>query len=701
MLQSYLYILFGKPVCHAFPNQISSKTPVNYLKRYRFSSLYPGATIMLLWLFFLPFRCTAALNLEGKVVCIQSGLPLDSVRVASTNYQSVTVTHSDGLYILERNIVRNCLPQTLSVDSFDEFSLHISSPKQRKTLISRRDGPVAATIFDLKGRVVVQTTLGKSTQFFDNDAMSSGIYILKATGLNPQKFIIAGNNSRNSINWKQRTIMNIVYPQCSTSDTIYFCKEGYSVFAATAEYLSSHTTISLAKKRWIASDNHNHTVLTDGSFIQDSVLTHAFAEGGLDVFVNSEHGGKYYYDTSGLQIGSSSIPRWYTVAKYSWPKILGQRKKFPDKVIMQGIEWNCPGHEHASVGFVNDTDQPSAISDFEYQFDFNDDDTSRPFLQKQNGYLHSNAITGLKWLQDRYPASSYFFANHPSREAIGKYTVADLRDFHNAAPDVCLGFEGMPGHHKDPYRGSYGYTVLPQNRTWGGADYDIACIGGIWDALLGEGRHFRIIANSDFHSTAPDFWPGVYEKTWTAVTDSGGQAWLNGLKAGEIFIAHGDLIKELDFSLDDGICCAPMGSDLLARKDSLVLTIRFKSPAVNNNGDSVRVDHVDLIRGSINGKISSSDRVAYNNPSNPSTEMVQRFTATDWITENGYKVIRTTISCTKPSYFRLRGTSLAVGTPNEVDKSGNPLMDIDGINNESVAWKDIWFYSNPIFVYTK
>jgi len=56
-------------------------------------------------------------------------------------------------------------------------------------------------------------------------------------------------------------------------------------------------------------------------------------------------------------------------------------------------------------------------------------------------------------------------------------------------------------------------------------------------------------------------------------------------------------------------------------------------------------------------------------------------------------------------YFRLRGTNLAPNTLNETDADGNPLADAlvtiktPDIPAAERAWNDLWFYSNPIFVY--
>ena len=49
-------------------------------------------------------------------------------------------------------------------------------------------------------------------------------------------------------------------------------------------------------------------------------------------------------------------------------------------------------------------------------------------------------------------------------------------------------------------------------------------------------------------------------------------------------------------------------------------------------------------------------------------------------------------------YFRIRGTNLALNTPDELDGEGNPLPDIAEENNGVKAFSDLWFYSNPVFV---
>ena len=54
-------------------------------------------------------------------------------------------------------------------------------------------------------------------------------------------------------------------------------------------------------------------------------------------------------------------------------------------------------------------------------------------------------------------------------------------------------------------------------------------------------------------------------------------------------------------------------------------------------------------------------------------------------------------------YYRIRGTNLPSDTPNETDSEGSPLADAIAredlnVGRVEAAWKDLWFYSNPIFV---
>ena len=87
---------------------------------------------------------------------------------------------------------------------------------------------------------------------------------------------------------------------------------------------------------------------------------------------------------------------------------------------------------------------------------------------------------------------------------------------------------------------------------------------------------------------------------------------------------------------------------------------------------------------------------------NSDAKVIARFTAADWETdEDGYNVIVYHVkNLDKNTYYRLRGTNLPVGTPGQSDELGNPTLDLDGpLKGAEETWTDMWFYSNPIFVY--
>ena len=107
------------------------------------------------------------------------------------------------------------------------------------------------------------------------------------------------------------------------------------------------------------------------------------------------------------------------------------------------------------------------------------------------------------------------------------FNIEHLRNFNNAAPKIAFGFETQPGHGASDARGEY--TIRRNNiggvnvdsvggTTYGGTGVYGAQIGGVWDALLGEGRNCWFFASSDWHNrgifgpddrrSTQDFYPG-------------------------------------------------------------------------------------------------------------------------------------------------------------------------------------------------
>ncbi|MHC1743838.1 MAG: hypothetical protein AB9873_12510 [Syntrophobacteraceae bacterium] len=462
---------------------------------------------------------------------------------------------------------------------------------------------------------------------------------------------------------------------------------------------------------------------------------------------------------------------WQSLRQGLFADLQRVRKTYPEKVILSAFEWNMPGHEQATVGIV--APNTLALSLFEYQFDNEDIDQSLNglrsrfgVLSKRNGKVlrmkpvapgrlltegdddtyfercHRNVLTALEWLKEqarrRSVDDAWVIISHPEKagpwspSSGGGYNIEHFRDFNNAAPNICFGFEGAPGHQAATWRG-FGNPVdattgesVDFGGTYGGVGYYTAKIGGVWDALLGEGRRWFVFANSDYrsHYTAggDDFHPGEYQKNWIYAARTGqdgevsAKEVVDGLRSGRSWFAHGDLIDYLDFSVSAERASVASGGELVSpgQIPSLVITIRFRSPAANHcmEDDALvtscsppRVHHIDLISGAITGKLPPDDP-DYTRATNPTTKVIATFTSQDWQQEpDGTHVITYRLDdLTTSTYFRLRGTNLAPNTPYETDETGNPLPDHLatthlGIDGAREAWQDLWFYSNPIFVH--
>jgi len=457
--------------------------------------------------------------------------------------------------------------------------------------------------------------------------------------------------------------------------------------------------------RWMAGDIHIHTLLSDGSETPDNVALHASAF-GLDYYAFSDHGGSFDFDAEGNPF-PAPIPRWITLRYFSFPIVRRLRREYPEKRILNAFEWNVPAHEHASVGIVSD--DPAALSDFEYVCDAADADSSRA-LTKRNR-TREDAVACVGMLGRDHAGRSYFLVNHPSRFL--RYTAADLREFNDAAPGVAFGFEGIPGHQKSRSRGGYNASFPDPSdtlkaRTYGGADYMAAKVGGTWDALLGEGRKFFLFANSDFHDPEGSFWPGEYAKSYTFVRGDDLSAVVGGMRSGNSFSALGGLIDGLVFEAAADGKTATMGGTLpVAAGDRVEITVSFRTPPGNNNGDAPRVDHIDLIGGYVSGKAAPGTD-AYRSGVHPSARVVARILPRDWSCEDGWCGARIGLGPAGwDMYFRLRGTNLPPSSPGETDGEGNPLPDDTACgegerpprcNDAKKAYADLWFYSNPIFI---
>ncbi|MEY8874873.1 MAG: hypothetical protein AB9M60_00075, partial [Leptothrix sp. (in: b-proteobacteria)] len=219
---------------------------------------------------------------------------------------------------------------------------------------------------------------------------------------------------------------------------------------------------------------------------------------------------------------------------------------------------------------------------------------------------HNKTLEGLKWMKENHPNGSYYVPAHLERAGpfnpagSNGFNIEHLRNFNNTAPDVAFGFETQPGHGASSNRGEYqvqrnnfgagnfntGTKLVNVDSvggtTYGGTGVYGAQVGGVWDALLGEGRNWWFFASSDWHNrglfgpddrrSTQDFQPGEYQRNYTFVSqredgehESDGrkikpQAIVDGLRTGNNFASSGQLIDRLAFVA----CASYRGEDELS-----------------------------------------------------------------------------------------------------------------------------------------
>ncbi|AOZ09581.1 S-layer protein [Cupriavidus malaysiensis] len=492
--------------------------------------------------------------------------------------------------------------------------------------------------------------------------------------------------------------------------------------------------------RWTTGDLHVHTIQSnDAQTPLADVLDQAFGKYQLDWITLSNHLRVSDRDHTGAAIAGGSVAFSKGMALYEQPAVKQWQAagRYAGKLILSATEWDMPTHDHMNIGIFAPSGgkletAAKAVAKFEYLFTNRSDSLFDPVdvaawsAEGPRSYsTHADALKAVAWLKANYPDTSYALINHPSRNP-GKYTAANFRELHDLAPNQFFAIEGMVGGQLEPDRGGYTSAYTPENarsRTYGGVDYIVAQVGGIWDALLGEGRRIWNVANSDHHFEmangiySSSYYPGAYAKNYVWLKDGSAQSLLDGLRSGKGFAVYGDLINALDFTVSTGGTSREMGGELPVKTgDKVTLTIRFKSPERNNyeyplgSGVSFNarpaVDHIDLIAGDVVER-PKPGTPAYDKDTNDSTKVIATFTRADWkVDKDGYNTVTYTFTATGSRYFRLRGTNLGPDVAGET-QGGNPLADSRTTIAEDQArfnainlrnYSDLWFYSNPVFV---
>jgi hypothetical protein len=453
---------------------------------------------------------------------------------------------------------------------------------------------------------------------------------------------------------------------------------------------------------YVAGDMHNHNTCTDGSVsagyaIDRSVATGFAAAGGanfnLDWFTLGNHGGsgnrdcrfsdtsanlpgdttKLWTQTLGQTIDGITITslkgtqpanptnmwRWQSIKEVEYPIIVNRTPMY-NKVLVEGLEWIVPGHEHTDVAVIAGQNprgfgNADNMAQFEFRFDRADNDAIG-LLDASNNQVwpgkdnvnnsgtagHQKAVSGVQWLQANFPLQSYVIPTHTERAGpfnptgSNGYNIEHFRDFNNAGPTVAFGIEA-PGHMAQGTitggSGSYSAGAVGGG-TYGMSGVYTAKVGGLWDGLLGEGRNFFIYVSSDWHNrgaggardsfTTADFIPGEYTKLYVPNTERfQAQSIIEGMRSGNSYSVNADIIgPDLVFRAKTrGDDWKTMGETLVARPgDKVTVEMSMTIPAKNNSPyafdnplllqvgvrqplNRPSLDHVDLITGQITNVI--------------------------------------------------------------------------------------------------
>ncbi|MPY58621.1 PHP domain-containing protein [Streptomyces spongiae] len=479
---------------------------------------------------------------------------------------------------------------------------------------------------------------------------------------------------------------------------------------------------------WLAGDHHIHTQYSNDGKYRVTDQVRQGARHSLDWMVITDHG-----NVTHAKIGVERVN----------PDILEARNAYEDTLVFQGLEWNIPGAEHGTVFVHPGKNEVSVLKQFETDYD-----GSVKGASDSTPANEALAVAGLAFLSEqvkrRKVKDALMLANHPARKGIDSpHEIRAWRDATDPGHRIAVGMEGAPGHQAagieksvgmgrarglydgSPGANSFAAYPLESYRTWGGFDWMTATVGGLWDSLLAEGKPWWITANSDSHNvytdtakrggpdsdylangkhtdpvysgridlTEGDYWPGQYSRTHVGSDGFSYTAVMDGIRAGRIWVDHGQLISGLDARLAGGGRWATLGGGLHVRKGTHVTLTVDVALAHDSNwaGFVPKLARVDVIQGDVTGAVSDRDTFTAPTAKVVRSYEVNRSTGTVRLTYSLGRVDR-------PLYVRLRGTDgnrSATGLMGAGVDAHGPAIDVVG---DADPWNDLWFYSNPVWV---
>lgn len=509
---------------------------------------------------------------------------------------------------------------------------------------------------------------------------------------------------------------------------------GTSAAHAASRGASGGTTAESAPLYWLVGDHHAHTVYSSDAKYRFSQIVEQAQRFGVDWIAFTEHSNLGHANAGG--------------AIEQRAEILRARDENPRMMVFQGLEWYIPAAEHGTVMVAPGPNEARLLREFELAYDGNllgytEGATGHPDTARNEAH----ARQALRWLARRkeegFVDDVLAFANHPAR--LGIDSPEELRGWRDAAEGIMVGMEGapgaqaaaLPGWRENGIRGEYensrrddSWAGYPDEAyvTYGGFDWMTATVGGMWDAMLAEGRGWWITSNSDVHRAAwdrhangefpegtdfesmgrlpdpvltsdyqpgSDFWPGEFSRTHVGVTSIDYLSVMAALRAGRVWVDHGQLVGALDVRLrtEDGSASATLGERIRVPHGArLVLEATVTAQDVpNSTGEVPELAHVDMIRGIVTG--APADRGSWRAPD------ARVIDTADVSGRAGTFTVSFPLVADASSYVRLRGSDGRQHGPGLLGADVDPAGPVARPRGDGGSpWDDLWFYANPIFI---
>ena len=517
---------------------------------------------------------------------------------------------------------------------------------------------------------------------------------------------------------------------------------------------------------WLVGDHHVHTQYShDAKYRINQQLDNA-EEWGVDWLVFTEHS-NFAHAEMGVFTSLAEIQR---------------ERARRDLLIFQGIEWYIPAAEHCTVFVHPGENEATTLRAFELAWDGKLNGWEKPAVgSPEEAFQEQKAVEAIAWLGGQVDEGrvrdALIIANHPMR--LGIDSPAEMRAWRDADPRIMIGMEGAPGAqgsaaslnvYEGDQRGEYTNNPRPDSypgyaadmyRPYGGFDWMTATVGGLWDAMLAEGKPFFISSNSDNHLTVKDtwaigpypdtepylslprefdrwavqgrrpdpvdtgrpqggsdYWPGQFSRNHTGVTERSYAGVMAALRAGRNWVDHGHLLSGLEVRVNAaqpgkgkgrgkgrghgwgnaaGGLGVTLGGSLQARRGQDV-EVSITVTTTDVHNFAGILPHLAHVDVFSGPVTGPADRFQLRAPQ---TKVTRQFDTTG--RRGTFTLTHTFEDVQESFYLRLRGSDgnrHGAGYDGAAVDPAGPIRHGNAIG-EGDPWVDTWFYANPIFVHVR